>query len=199
MHRREWMQSGLGMAGALFLAGRAWGEDPRTIPTRDMLKKLGPMMSKTPITTAEIVPGLHLIQGPGGNIAVLAGPDGSVVVDAGFPFRAQGDLRDGHAGRREGRLDPDQHALAFRPRGRERGLRPGRGEDPRHRGDPQATLHRSVLGGLQDDHPGLAARGVADDLADEFDLHVGDEALHLAAVPPATPTATSSSTSRPGT
>ncbi|MGP0069511.1 MAG: hypothetical protein ACLQGP_38675 [Isosphaeraceae bacterium] len=72
MHIREWMQSGLGMAGAMILAGRARGDDP--VDDSDpapLIKKLGPMMSKIPITTAEVTPGLHLVQGPGGNIAVL--------------------------------------------------------------------------------------------------------------------------------
>ncbi len=90
MHRREWMQTGLGMAGVLLMAGRTRGDEP--VDDSDpapLIKKLGPMMAKIPITTAEVAPGLHLIQGPGGNIAVLGGPDGSLVVDAGVPVRAR--------------------------------------------------------------------------------------------------------------
>src|SRR4051794_24710395 len=90
MHRREWMQTGLGMAGALILAGRARGDDP--VDDSDpapLIKKLGPMMSTIPIHVVEVASGLHLIQGPGGNILVRRGPDGSLVVDAGVPVRAK--------------------------------------------------------------------------------------------------------------
>ena len=53
-----------------------------------LIAKIGPMMAKAPIGSVELGTGLHLIQGPGGNIAVLDGPDGLSVVDSGVPMRA---------------------------------------------------------------------------------------------------------------
>ena len=47
------------------------------------------MMNKIPITVVNLDAGLHVIQGPGGNIAVLGGPDGLIVVDSGVPTRAK--------------------------------------------------------------------------------------------------------------
>ena len=54
-----------------------------------LLAKMGPMMEKIPIQAVELAAGLHLIQGPGGNIAVLDGPDGLTVVNSGVPMRAR--------------------------------------------------------------------------------------------------------------
>jgi glyoxylase-like metal-dependent hydrolase (beta-lactamase superfamily II) len=48
-----------------------------------------PLMEKIPIQETELATGLHLVQGPGGNIAVLDGPDGLTVVDSGVPVRAK--------------------------------------------------------------------------------------------------------------
>jgi cyclase len=50
---------------------------------------MGPLMAKIPIQQTELATGFHLIQGPGGNIAVLDGPDGLTVVDSGVPVRAK--------------------------------------------------------------------------------------------------------------
>ena len=54
-----------------------------------LIAKIGPMMAKVPIQAVELAAGLHLIQGPGGNIAVFSGPDGLTVVDSGVPMRAK--------------------------------------------------------------------------------------------------------------
>ena len=84
------MQSGLGAAGAFALAGRARGEGPADdSDPAPLLAKMGPLMAKVPIEVVKLGDDLHLIQGPGGNIAVLGGPDGLVVVDAGVPNRAE--------------------------------------------------------------------------------------------------------------
>lgn len=78
------------MAGALILAGRARGDDP--VDDSDpapLLKKIGPMMSTIPIQVVEVASELRLIQGPGGNILVLRGTEGTLVVDAGVPVRGK--------------------------------------------------------------------------------------------------------------
>lgn len=89
MNRREWMRSGLGAAGAVLLAGQVRGDEPADdSDPAALIAKIGPMMAKVPIESVELAAGFHLIQGPGGNIAVLGGPDGLTVVDAGVPNRA---------------------------------------------------------------------------------------------------------------
>ncbi len=89
MNRREWMRSGLGAAGALLVTSRVRGDEP--VDDSDpapLIAKMGPMMATIPIVANELAPGFHLIHGPGGNIAVLGGPDGLTVVDSGVPVRA---------------------------------------------------------------------------------------------------------------
>ena len=90
MNRREWMQSGLGAAGVLLTTGWVRGDEPPDdSDPAPLIAKMGPMMAKIPIQDVELAAGLHLIQGPGGNIAVLDGPDGLTVVDSGVPMRAK--------------------------------------------------------------------------------------------------------------
>ena len=90
MNRREWMQSGIGTAGFLLTAGRVRGDEPPDdSDPAPLLAKMGPLMMSIPIQEVELAAGLHLIQGPGGNIAVLDGPDGLTVVDSGVPMRAK--------------------------------------------------------------------------------------------------------------
>jgi glyoxylase-like metal-dependent hydrolase (beta-lactamase superfamily II) len=83
------MQTGLGAAAAFFNTTRLRGDEP--VDDSDpapLIAKMAPAMMKIAIQTAELGAGLHLIQGPGGNIAVLKGPDGLTVVDSGVPMRA---------------------------------------------------------------------------------------------------------------
>jgi glyoxylase-like metal-dependent hydrolase (beta-lactamase superfamily II) len=49
---------------------------------------MGPMMAKIPIQVVGLAADFRVIQGPGGNIAVLGGPDGLIVVDSSVPNRA---------------------------------------------------------------------------------------------------------------
>jgi glyoxylase-like metal-dependent hydrolase (beta-lactamase superfamily II) len=89
MNRREWMRAGLGAAGILVMAGRSWGDEPTDdSDPAPLLAKIGPMMAKIPIEAVELATGLHMISGPGGNIAVFHAPDGLIVVDSGVPMRA---------------------------------------------------------------------------------------------------------------
>ncbi len=74
------------------------------------------MMSKIPIEVVNIADGLDLIKGAGGNVAVLRGPDGLLVVDSQIPREGKRSFGNSPANWRQTRLDPDQHALALRPR-----------------------------------------------------------------------------------
>src|SRR5437588_308775 len=89
-NRRQWMRAGLGAAGALMLAGRARGDGPDddSDPAR-LIARMGPLMAKIPIEVVDLGADFHLIQGPGGNIAVLGGPDGLIIVDSSVPNRAK--------------------------------------------------------------------------------------------------------------
>ena len=90
MNRREWMRSGIGAAAAILTTARVRGDQPQDdSDPAPLIARMGPLMAKIPIQTSELASGLHLIQGPGGNIAVLDGPDGLTVVDSGVPVRAQ--------------------------------------------------------------------------------------------------------------
>jgi cyclase len=90
MNRRKWMQSGLGAAGIFLTAGRLRGDEPKDdSDPAALIAKMVPLMEKIPIQHAELATGLHLVGGPGGNIAVLDGPDGLTVVDSGVPMRAK--------------------------------------------------------------------------------------------------------------
>jgi cyclase len=89
--RRELLRTGLGVAGAYLLAGQAWGDAPANedADLATFIGKIGPTMNKVPIEVSNLATGLDLIQGPGGNIAVLRGPDGLYVVDSAIPARSK--------------------------------------------------------------------------------------------------------------
>jgi glyoxylase-like metal-dependent hydrolase (beta-lactamase superfamily II) len=90
MNRREWMQSAIGAAGVLLSASQVRGDEPPDdSDPAPLIAKMGPLMLQIPIKFVELAPSLHVIQGPGGNIAVLDGPDGLTVVDSGVPMRAK--------------------------------------------------------------------------------------------------------------
>lgn len=90
MHRRELLRMGLGAAGALGLGRNGLADDP--VDDSDpapLIAKIGPMMTSIPIEVANLSDGFDLMQGPGGNIAVLRGPDELIVVDSGVPVRGK--------------------------------------------------------------------------------------------------------------
>jgi glyoxylase-like metal-dependent hydrolase (beta-lactamase superfamily II) len=83
------MYSGLAGTGVFLTNGLLRGDEPSDdSDPAALIAKIGPMMAEIAIKTVELGAGLHLVQGPGGNIAVLDGPDGLTVVDAGVPVRA---------------------------------------------------------------------------------------------------------------
>jgi cyclase len=186
MHRREWMQSGLGIAGALLIGGRARGEDPQDdSDPAPLLKKFGPMMAKIPITTAEVATGLHIVHGPGGNILVLAGPDDAIVVDAGVPVRAKEIYETvRRVGGKPVSILINTHWHFDHSGGNEAFGRAGvkilaTGTTRKRLSTDQYT---EVFKMTTPASPAVALPTIC---ADESTLHLGDETLHLAAVPPA--------------
>lgn len=71
------------MASALFIPTVAQAHDP--LPRDEFLKAFGWDFAKTEIVTETIAPGLHVLFGVGGNIAVSTGDDGVLAVDDQFP------------------------------------------------------------------------------------------------------------------
>ncbi len=57
--------------------GQPWREDK---PGRPKLTL--PDFNSIPLRTQELAPGLHLITGPGGNIAAVVEPDGVALIDS---------------------------------------------------------------------------------------------------------------------
>jgi len=104
IRRRDWLRSGLGMAGAAAIGGmasrpaRADNPPPESDPA-EAIKQLGPMMAKVKVEVSPLADRLHLITGPGGNMAALACDDGVLLVDCGFPGRTE---EIGDAARRAG-------------------------------------------------------------------------------------------------
>jgi cyclase len=80
--RREWLrQAGLLTGGAAVAAGwpdwaYAFAHQPG-----DQLAQMRAGMGATPVTSAPLRPNLTMLAGPGGNVVVLNGADGKVVVD----------------------------------------------------------------------------------------------------------------------
>jgi cyclase len=186
MNRREWMQSGLGAAGIFLTAGRVRGQEPPdNSDPAPLLAKIGPMMEKIPIESAELATGFHLISGPGGNIAVLSGPDGLTVVDSGVPMRAKDVFETvkrvggkpvlhlinthwhfDHAGGNE--VFARAGATVFATAATRKRL--------------EADQYTEVFKMKTPASPPIALPTFT---SDQFELHVGSEVLELTAVPPA--------------
>ena len=90
MDRRQLLRSGLGATGAFLLAGLARADGPADdSDPAPLIAKMGPMMAKIPIEAVNLADGLDMIKGAGGNVAVLRGPDGLLVVDSQVPARGK--------------------------------------------------------------------------------------------------------------
>ncbi len=81
--RREWLrQFGLmtgGAAAATLLP--EWAYALQAQPAADQITQMRVGMGATPITSAPLGPNLTMLAGPGGNVVVLNGTDGKLVVD----------------------------------------------------------------------------------------------------------------------
>ena len=186
MNRREWMRSGLGAAGALLLAGRARGDVP--VDDSDpapLIARMGPLMAKVPIEAVELAAGFHLIRGPGGNIAVLGGPDGLIVVDSSVPMRANEVLETVKrvGGKPVSRLI-NTHWHFDHSGGNEAFARAGATilatEATRKR--LATDQYNEAFKMTTPASPPVALPTLT---TDEAELHVGGETIHLTAVPPA--------------
>jgi cyclase len=186
MNRREWMQSGIGAAGLLLTADRVRAQDPPDdSDPAALLAKIGPLMLKIPIQEVELAADLHVIQGPGGNIAVLTGPDGLTVVDSGVPMRAKDIFETvkrvggkpvlrlinthwhfDHAGGNE--VFAGAGAMVLATAATRKRL--------------STEQYTEVFKMKTPASPAIALPILT---ADELELHVGSEVLHLTAVPPA--------------
>jgi cyclase len=83
MNRRDAIKAVSGVVGALAVGHTARADEKPT-------PKSPPDFNKARIETAKLRDGLHLITGPGGNIAVSVGADGALLVDSGVPGRTDG-------------------------------------------------------------------------------------------------------------
>jgi glyoxylase-like metal-dependent hydrolase (beta-lactamase superfamily II) len=186
MNRREWMQSGLGAALAFYATGRTRGDEP--VDDSDpapLIAKMGPMMAKIPVEAVELATGLHLVKGPGGNIAVLDGPDGLVVVDSSIPGRAKEVFETVRrvGGKPVSRLI-NTHWHFDHAGGNEVFGRAGATiiATPATRRRLATDQYTEVFKLTTPASPPIALPSLT---SDQLELHVGKEVIHLSAVPPA--------------
>jgi glyoxylase-like metal-dependent hydrolase (beta-lactamase superfamily II) len=180
------MQSGLWATGAFLTTARLRGDEPPDdSDPAPLIAKMGPLMTKIPIQESELAADLHLIQGPGGNIAVLDGPDGLTVVDAGVPVRAK-EIFD--TVKRVGRKPVSQlintHWHFDHAGGNEVFARGGAAiiATATTRKRLSTDQYTEVFKLKTPASPPIALPTLT---SDQLDLHVGSEVLHLTAVPPA--------------
>jgi cyclase len=79
--RREWLRT-VGYAAGSAAMVAAWPEWVWALHAQgDQLAQMRAGMGATPITSTDLGNGLTMLAGPGGNVVVLRGADGKVVVD----------------------------------------------------------------------------------------------------------------------
>jgi len=85
--RRELLTLAAAAAGGTLFARSssvaAWTQaQPPAAPPSDPVAALRAQMGSVPIAVTPLVPGIAMLSGPGGNVVVQAGPDGKFVVDS---------------------------------------------------------------------------------------------------------------------
>ncbi len=95
MQRREMMRKsarifGVGISGGL-LARSARGHEPapNSEDIAAAIARATQVFMQAPIETTKLDDGFFVMTGPGGNIAVRGGPEGTLLVDSGFSSRAE--------------------------------------------------------------------------------------------------------------
>ena len=186
MNRRKWIQSGLGAAAVLATTARTQGDEPPDdSDPAPLIAKMGLLMEKIRIQEVELAPGLHLIQGPGGNIAVLDGADGLTVVDSGVPMRAKDVFE---TVKRVGGKPVSQlintHWHFDHAGGNEVFARAGSAifATAATRKRLATDQYTEVFKLTTPASPAIALPTLT---SDQFELHVGTEIIHLSSVPPA--------------
>jgi len=186
IHRRELLRTGLGTAGAALFASYARGQDPKDdSDPAGLIAKMGPMMAKIPIEAVNIAENLDLIKGAGGNVAVLRGPDGLLVVDSQIPARGKEVLE---TARRIGGKPVStlinthwhfDHAGGNEFFGRAGAMIVATATTRRRLSTDQYTEAFKLT------TPASPPIALPSFTAEQADFHVGNETVHLAAVPPA--------------
>lgn len=69
------------LAGAQAAAGKA--QKPSSAPA-DPVEQMKQQMASVPLQTMKLRDNIHMLYGPGGNMVVLDGPDGKILVDSSF-------------------------------------------------------------------------------------------------------------------
>jgi cyclase len=94
--RREVLQMGSGLAGTALLSGilpfgvRAatdgWqqSQQPAAPISNDRVAQMRAQASSIPVQTKKLRDNIYMLYGPGGNMVVLTGPEGKVLVDSSF-------------------------------------------------------------------------------------------------------------------
>jgi cyclase len=186
IHRRELLRTGLGTAGAALFASYARGQDPKDdSDPAGLIAKMGPMMAKILIEVVNIAENLDLIKGAGGNVAVLRGPDGLLVVDSQIPARGKEVLE---TARRIGGKPVStlinthwhfDHAGGNEFFGRAGAMIVATATTRKRLSTDQYTEAFKLT------TPASPPIALPSFTAEQADFHVGNETVHLAAVPPA--------------
>jgi cyclase len=91
MHRREVLMGLAAITASSAIRPRSSRADEPAgddLPLAEMVKRAMPSMMNVPVAVTPLGPGLALISGPGGNVAMLTGPDGALMVDSFVPGKA---------------------------------------------------------------------------------------------------------------
>lgn len=83
MTRREWLRrTGLVAGSAIIMpAWPDWARAHQPAAATDAIAGMRAQLGGAPITTSDLGPNLTMLAGPGGNVVVLRGADGKIVVD----------------------------------------------------------------------------------------------------------------------
>ena len=117
--------------------------------------------AKAKINVQPIRRNISVLEGSGGNIAVLTGTDGKLLVEAGFAVSRPAITDALGVDQRRSDQASDQHSLAHRSHRRQRLAARRRGRDHRAREYPQTPFGGHACGRLELDVSGGARRSIA--------------------------------------
>jgi cyclase len=99
--RRELLQMGSGLAGSALLSGMlplavrastgGWQQAQQQVPapiSNDRVAQMRAQAGSIPLQTQKLRDNIYMLYGPGGNMVVLTGPEGKVLVDSSFAAAA---------------------------------------------------------------------------------------------------------------